>query len=210
MTVDVVVLGKHVDVSAAVRDHTVTKLQRVEKFAPDVRRVDVDYSAPHNRSQPSAQCEILVHLKKLLVKGHATSADQRSALDLAFTRVERQLRRLHARRTDRRNGHTHAHGNHADNNANGNGAAPNAAPSAANDDVIEFASDTDEAGDMPGSVRVVKAKQFEVKPMVVEEAALQMELLGHDFFLFTSAESGRAAVIYRRRDGSFGLIEATG
>jgi putative sigma-54 modulation protein len=208
MTVDVVVLGKHVDVSVAVRDHTVTKLQRVEKFAPDVRRVDVDYSAPHNRSQSSAQCEILVHLKKLLVKGHATSADQRSALDLAFTRVERQLRRLHARRTDRRNGH--AHGNHENGNADGNLAVPNAAPGAGNDDVIEFASDTDEAGDTPGSVRVVKAKQFEVKPMVVEEAALQMELLGHDFFLFTSAESGRAAVIYRRRDGSFGLIEATG
>jgi ribosomal subunit interface protein len=206
MTVDVVVLGKHVEVSTAVRDHTVTKLQRVEKFAPDVRRVDVDYSAPHNRSQPSAQCEILVHLKKLLVKGHATSADQRSALDLAFTRVERQLRRLHARRTDRRNGHAHTHGNNADASANGNGAAP----SAGDDDVIEFASDNDDAGDTPGSVRVVKAKQFEVKPMAVEEAALQMELLGHDFFLFTSAESGRAAVIYRRRDGSFGLIEATG
>jgi putative sigma-54 modulation protein len=46
--------------------------------------------------------------------------------------------------------------------------------------------------------------------MPVEEAALQMELLGHDFFLFTSSDSGRAAVIYRRRDGSFGLIEATG
>ena len=57
---------------------------------------------------------------------------------------------------------------------------------------------------------LVKTKQFSVKPMDVEEAALQMELLGHDFFLFTNAESGRASVIYRRRDGQLGLIEATG
>jgi ribosomal subunit interface protein len=210
MTVDVVVLGKHVDVSTAVRDHTMTKLQRVEKFAPDVRRVDVDYSAPHNRSQPAAQCEILVHLKKLLVKGHATSADQRSALDLAFSRVERQLRRLHERRTERRNGQGHAHApapahTHG-NNHGGNGATPSPSNIL---HVDEIASDEDEA-DTDGSVRIVKAKQFEVKPMPVEEAALQMELLGHDFFLFTSAESGRAAVIYRRRDGLFGLIEATG
>jgi putative sigma-54 modulation protein len=56
----------------------------------------------------------------------------------------------------------------------------------------------------------VKIKQFAVKPMHPEEAALQMDLLGHDFFLFRSAESGNAAVVYRRRDGGVGLIEVTG
>jgi putative sigma-54 modulation protein len=196
MTVDVVVLGRHVEVSADVRDHTIAMLQRVEKFAPDVRRVDVDYSAPHNHSHPASQCEILVHLTRLLVKGRATSGDQRSALDLAYARVERQLRRLHDRRTARRTGR----GSH---NARRNGAS--SLPS--DDSDVMIASDADEDID---SLRVVKAKQFEVKPMPVEEAALQMELLGHDFFLFTSTESGRAAVLYRRRDGLLGLIEATG
>ena len=57
---------------------------------------------------------------------------------------------------------------------------------------------------------IVKTKQFAVKPMDVEEAALQMELLDHDFFLFTSTETGRAAVLYRRRDGTLGMIEAAG
>jgi putative sigma-54 modulation protein len=199
MTVDVVVLGRHVEVAPSVRDHTVAMMQRVEKFAPDVRRVDVDYSVPHNRNHSSAQCEILVHLKKLLVKGHATGADQRSALDIAFARVERQMRRLHERRTDRRNGHGHHGPNHR---GNGTNTAEPFSP-----ELAQLASDAD---DDIESFRVVKAKQFEVKPMPVEEAALQMELLGHDFFLFTSAESGRAAVIYRRRDGLFGLIEATG
>jgi putative sigma-54 modulation protein len=58
--------------------------------------------------------------------------------------------------------------------------------------------------------RIVKTKRFTMKPMGPEEAALQMELLGHDFFLFTNAENGHAAVIYRRRDGYLGLIETIG
>ena len=57
---------------------------------------------------------------------------------------------------------------------------------------------------------IVKTKQFAVKPMNPEEAALQMELLGHDFFLFRNTESENAAVLYRRRDGALGLIEVTG
>jgi putative sigma-54 modulation protein len=198
MTVDVVVLGKHLEVPTDVRDHTVAKLQRVEKFAHDVRRVDVDYSAPHNRTRPSVECEILVHLTGHLVKGCGTSGDQRSALDLAFARVEEQLRRLHDRRTRRRTTRT---ARRDDASYNGNEE-----PLIASDADADISDDTD---DREG-IRVVKVKQFEVKPMPVEEAALQMELLGHDFFLFTSTESGRAAVIYRRRDGLFGLIEATG
>jgi putative sigma-54 modulation protein len=194
MTVDVVVLGKHVEVSNGVRDHTIAKVQRVEKFANDVRRIDVDYSAPHNRTRPVVECEILVHLTKHLVKGCGTSGDQRTALDLAFARVEEQLRRLHDRRTRRRNPRN---------------ARRDSAPLDAGDEEQLLAPDAD-AEDDGDVLRVVKAKQFEVKPMPVEEAALQMELLGHDFFLFTSAESGRASVIYRRRDGLFGLIEATG
>jgi putative sigma-54 modulation protein len=195
MTVDVVVLGRHVEVSNSVRDHTVAMLQRIEKFAPDVLRVDVDYSAPHNRSRAATtQCEILVHLTKHLVKATATSADQRTALDTAFARVQEQMRRLHDRRTSRGS------------RARRNGAAK----AAQSQEPTVLASDVEEDTDEVGSFHVVKAKQFEVKPMPVEEAALQMELLGHDFFLFTSAESGRAAVIYRRRDGLFGLIEATG
>jgi putative sigma-54 modulation protein len=203
MTVDVVVLGRHVDVPAGVRDHTVAMLQRLEKFAPDVRRVDVDYIAPHNGTRGrgnESQCEILVHLTKHLVKGTAAAPDQRTALDRAFARVEEQMRRLHERRTSRRNGRSHR--------ARRNGAAAVEALTDNGTGADALIAPDDEAPDEV--FRVVRAKQFEVKPMAVEEAALQMELLDHDFFLFTSAESGRAAVIYRRRDGSFGLIEATG
>src|ERR671924_623911 len=60
---------------------------------------------------------------------------------------------------------------------------------------------------LPGGPRIVKTKQFAVKPMSAEEAALQLELVGHDFFVFRSDDSGDVNVIYRRRDGDYGLIE---
>jgi putative sigma-54 modulation protein len=72
----------------------------------------------------------------------------------------------------------------------------------------EFGIDDDEDAD--ADARIVKTKRFAAKPMAPEEAALQMVLLGHDFFLFTNTETGHAAVLYRRRDGHFGLIEASG
>jgi putative sigma-54 modulation protein len=184
---DVVVFGKHAEVSPDLRTYTLEKVQRIERFANDVRRVEVDFDVlATRRADDSHTCEILVHLNKHLVKGQGSSSEHRVALDLALDKVERQMRRLHERRVDRRNG-TRA--------ARGDGAAA-AAPEPDGDEV--------DAGP------VVKTKRIEVKPMDVEEAALQMELLGHDFFLFTVAETGRAAVLYRRRDGNLGLIEAAG
>ena len=200
MTVDVVVLGKHVEVPGSIREHTVAKLQRVEKFGLDVRRIDVDYSEPHNRSRSQMHCEILVHLKKHLVKGCATSSDQWKALDAAFTRVEEQLRRLHERRTSRRSGGARRNNSGSINGNNGTGNAVLAG------DLI--ASDVDDDPEAFEVRRVVKAKQFEVKPMPVEEAALQMELLGHDFYFFSNAETGQAGVVYRRDQGDVGLIDA--
>jgi putative sigma-54 modulation protein len=96
------------------------------------------------------------------------------------------MRRLHERRVRRRNG-TRARATRAE--------------GVVIDDGDQHAS---------GSPEIVKTKEFEVKPMDPEEAALQMELLGHDFFVFRSTENGRAAVLYRRRDGLLGLIEVTG
>lgn len=184
MTADVVVFGKHVDVSADLRTHTVEKLRRLDKFAGDVRRIDVDFSEhATRRAADSHRCEILVHVNRHLVKGQAAAVDHRSALDLALDKVEQQLRRLHDRRTRKapRKGRASANGS----------AAP------------------EEEGEDHGPA-IVKAKHFEVKPMAPDEAALQMELLGHDFYVFTSTETGRAAVLYRRRDGNLGLIETLG
>jgi len=191
VTVDIVVVGKHSEVDANLRALTMEKVERVHKFANDVRRIDVDYEHhPTRRTEDSHTCEILVHVNHHLVKGTAAATEYPIALDRTLDKVEQQMRRLHERRVGRRNS-----------------ARSRAARAAAG--AVPDAAAADAAGDDEPAL-VVKTKQFTVKPMDVEEAALQMELLGHDFFLFSDADSGRAAVIYRRRDGQLGLIEATG
>jgi putative sigma-54 modulation protein len=192
---DVVVVGKHTEVDAALRAHTVDKAQRVTKFANDVRRVDVDYEQhPTRRAEDSHSCEILVHVNHHLVKGTAAATEHVIALERALDKVEEQMRRLHGRRVGRRNG------------TRARNARDALAP--AGSAVLEVDDDDAEVG--AESRIVVKSKQFDVKPMSIDEAALQMELLGHDFFLFTIADSDRAAVVYRRKDGLLGLIEAGG
>ena len=198
---DVVVVGKHTEIDASLRALTVEKVERVTKFAKDVRRVDVDYEQlPTRRAEDSHACEILVHVRQHLVKGTAAATEHVIALDRALDKVEEQMRRLHERRVGRKNGAR----------ARGARAAVAAVETATIIEAGDAGSDGDGRGTGSGARVVVKSKQFDVKPMGVEEAALQMDLLGHDFFLFTLADSGRAAVIYRRRDGQLGLIEASG
>jgi putative sigma-54 modulation protein len=187
---DVVVFGKHAEVDPELRALTQEKLQRITKYANDVRRIDVDYAEHKTRkAEDSHTCEILVHVNHHLVKGTAAAIEHELALDKALDKVEHQMRKLHERRVDRRNG-TRARA--AAHNGSDGGAPA-------------FEADEDEA-ESP----IVKTKQFAVKPMHVEEAALQMELLSHDFFLFRNSESGNAAVLYKRKDGALGLIEVTG
>ena len=198
---DVVIVGKHVEVDPPLKAVTVEKLERIEKFAHDVRRVDVDYGIHQTRrAGDSCTCEILVHLKQHLVKGTASAVEHVMALDLALDKVEHQMRRLHERRVRRGN---RSRGSEVRVDGGNNGSAPT-------DDVDEFPelNDSDDTGD--SGPTIVKTKQFSVKPMNPEEAALQMELLGHDFFLFRNTESDAAAVLYRRRDGALGLIEVAG
>ena len=198
---DVVVFGKHVEVDAALRAVTLEKMDRITKFASDVRRVDVDYGLHQTRrAGDSCTCEILVHLKNHLVKATASAVEHVMALDLALEKVEHQMRRLHERRIQRGR---RARPNRArvDGSTNGLGAVDELTDADLDDGV--------DGSDGVGPI-IVKTKQFAVKPMRAEEAALQMELLGHDFFLFRNVESNNAAALYRRRDGALGLIEVTG
>jgi ribosome hibernation promoting factor len=200
--VDVVVFGKHVEVDPALRAVTLEKLERIGKYAATVRRIDVDYGVHQTRrAGDSCTCEILVHLKHHLVKGTAAAVEHAMALDLALDKVDHQMRRLHERRVRRGNRSRGV-------DARGDGTEEESDDSEGLDafDALD-ALDGSERHDGPV---IVKTKQFAVKPMHPEEAALQMELLGHDFFLFRNSESESAAVLYRRRDGALGLIEVTG
>jgi putative sigma-54 modulation protein len=191
---DIVVRGKNVDVSPRLRKLAREKLNKISRFTHDVARVEVDFSELRNRRVADNQvCEVLVHLKRNFVKAHAAAAEPAAALDLVLDKVEHQVARIKEKRV------TRSHAGRRHRGASSFGVEP----------LLETVSDGDEEESRLAD-RIVKTKRFTMKPMGPEEAALQMEMLGHDFFLFTNAENGHAAVIYRRRDGNLGLIETTG
>jgi putative sigma-54 modulation protein len=195
---DIVVRGKNVDVPPRLHKLAREKVRKISRFTHDAGRVEVEFSELRNRRVSDNQvCEVIVHLKRNFVKAHAAASEPAAALDLVLHKVEHQLARIKEKRVTR----THA---------------PRRSRAASGDaDVLSVPDATidvdDDDDDDDGIVnRIVKTKRLTMKPMGPEEAALQMELLGHDFFLFTNAENGHAAVLYRRRDGNLGLIETTG
>ena len=190
---DIVVRGKNRPVSSRLDEVAREKVSRIAKFTHDAGRVEVDFAEQqHRRVAESQLCEITVHLKKHFVKAHACAPEPEAALDLAVDKIGHQVSRIKDKRVTRSRRRTGGNGN---GHANGNGAA-----------LVEDEDAEDDASD----ARIVKTKRFTAKPMDPGEAALQLQLLGHDFYLFTNSETGRAAVLYRRDDGDLGLIETTG
>ena len=196
---DIVVRGKNVDVPPRLRKHAREKVRKIARFTHDAGRVEVEFSELRNRRVSDNQvCEVIVHLKRNFVKAHAAASDPAAALNLVVDKVEHQVARIKEKRVTR----THAPHRPA---TSGRHTIVLSAPNGNLED------DDDDDDDDAGIVnRIVKTKRLTMKPMGPEEAALQMDLLGHDFFLFTNAENGHAAVLYRRRDGNLGLIETTG
>ena len=189
---DIVVRGKNRPVSSRLDAVAREKVARIAKFTHDAGRVEVDFAEQQHKRVAEAQlCEITVHLKKHYVKAHACAPEPEAALDLAVDKIGHQVSRIKDKRVTRSRRRNGANGN-----GNGNGA------------LVEL--DDDEQDDDDSDARIVKTKRFTAKPMDPGEAALQLQLLGHDFYLFTNSETGRAAVLYRRHDGDLGLIETSG
>jgi ribosome hibernation promoting factor len=180
---DITVSSRHVEVSAALRDAAIEKVGRLERYLEDMDRAEVHFSAEHNpRIEEREICEVTITGPGHVVRAKVTAADQFAAIDAAVAKLEHQLHKLKTRLVARQQGKLHT--------------SAKATP--------RGGVDGDEPG---GEPRLVKSKRFAVKPMTVDEAILQMELLGHAFFFFENAASGDAAVVYWRTDGDIGLIE---
>lgn len=181
----IIVRGKNMKVTRSLRVTSEDKVAKLERFTHDITRYEVDFSEVRNPTEPDNHlCEITLHLKRHFVKAHAAAPEPLTALDLTIAKAEHQLSRIKDKRITRRRLMHH----------------PMPPPI---DDAPEDLADAPEE-----QAEIVKTKQFQTKPMRPTEAGLQMDLLGHTFYLFTNIETGLAAVIYRRRDGHLGLIEA--
>jgi putative sigma-54 modulation protein len=181
--VEVRVHGKRMSVGEDLRVLAEEKVARSARVFEDVGPVDVEFTDEQNPRQAAERCRVEITSKAAgqLLRVEAAGFDHRSALDLAVDKLERQLARLKGRLVER-------HRRSADKRLNGTFTG-----------VEETGGTTD--------LRIERVKRFVVKPMTPQEATLEMELLGHSFYLFLNAETDRYSVLYRRRGGSLGLIE---
>ncbi|HVF05935.1 MAG TPA: ribosome-associated translation inhibitor RaiA [Frankiaceae bacterium] len=196
---DIVVKGRGTEVSEKFRQHAVEKLAKVERLDHRIFRLEVELCAEHNPRMSSVKdrVEVTCLSKGPIIRAEAASADPYAALDIALGKLESRLRRA----ADKRRVH---HGLRTPESIHSPAAHANGAPPP----VAEEEPDTDAgtAEEREAGGVVVREKVFEGTPMTLDEALFQMELVGHDFFLFPDAETGLPSVVYRRKGYDYGVI----
>lgn len=196
---EIVVAGRHTEVSPRFRAHLDSKLTKVEQLAPRAQRIDVLVSHEPNprQSDSSERVELTVVDKGPVIRAEACADDAYAALDLAMAKLLERLRRTRDRRKDHR-GALPATATEAP-----APVAPEAEPPRAPRTVAEGAVEIP-LGDSPV---VIREKVHHAAPMTVDDALYEMELVGHDFYLFVDAETAQPAVAYRRHGWSYGVIK---
>ena len=171
--------GENVEVTDAIRDYVVKRISKLQKFFED----SVEATAHVNLkvySNRTYKVEVTIPLPYLTLRAEETSNDMYGSVDLVTDKLERQIRKYKTKvnRKSREKGYKN----------------------------LEFVPSDEESND--DELKIVRTKQVSLKPMDPEEAVLQMDMLGHDFFVFQDAETNGTSIVYRRRDGRYGLIEA--
>ena len=219
---EIVVTGRHVEVKDRFRRHLQDKLAKVPQLAPRIQRLDVVISHEPNRRQSPVceRVEITVVGKGPVVRAEAAAEDPYVALDRAYAKLLERLRRAHDRKVVHRGRHAPESVAQATARAAGlDGAALDGAAlsSAALDGLAEddLAQDgaaqngvadgtsADEADNSPVHFR---RKVHRAVPMTLDQALYEMELVGHDFFLFVDADTTSPSVVYRRRGWEYGVL----
>ena len=202
---DIVVVGRNTEVTERFRNHLDEKLAKVEQLAPQTQRIDVEVTHERNprMADRSERIELTVRGRGPVVRAEASSSDRYSALDLAFARLTERLRRARDRQKDRRQNGPSAHQFAPD-------AAPAAAPEKKREPERPVAPTSrgeaveSQVGDSPV---IVRQKLHEARPMSVDQALYEMELVGHPFFLFIDSETSQPCVVYHRHGWSYGVFE---
>ena len=177
---EVTVKGRNISVTESLERYAFEKVERLRKFFDDERSVSrAEVELIHERNPSISEPEVAeatLFINATVLKAREASEDMYASIDRMSDKLERQVRRYRGRQIDRWHGQL-------------KGRSPEPEPVVAGqDEEVE--------------AKIVRTKQFQMKPMSAEEAVLQMELLDHDFFVFTSADTGDINVVYRRRNGN--------
>ena len=176
--------GENIEVTPAIREYVETKVEKVERYFSE----GVDANAHVNLkvyNDKQTKVEVTIPMKNVTLRAEERHDDMYAAVDLIVDKLERQIRKYKTK-VNRKFREREGAGLHFAN------VSLNEA---------EAESTTEE------EYQVVRTKQFDLKPMDQEEAILQMNMLGHDFYIYTDAESDGTNIVYKRRDGKYGLIE---
>lgn len=197
---EIVVIGRHTEVPDRFRRHVEDKLSKITQFAPQAQRVDVELTHERNprQSDASERVELTVRGKGPVVRAEAAADDAFAALDLANTKLLERLRRSRDRRKDHRRIEAPAAGAVEAETEPVVEEPPIEPRIPAPGEVVEQAW-----GDSPV---VIREKVHRAQPMSIDDALYEMEMVGHDFFLFIDAETALPSVAYRRRGWSYGVI----
>lgn len=179
------VTGRRMPVTDSIRAYAEEKVSKAARIHDrDEMVIDVVLHVEKNPANKNRDvAEVTAHMKGMVVRAEEAAPDMYAAIDLVSEKLERQMRKYKTRLVQRRNGKT----------------AVKTAPGV--EEIAAPPTVEQEEG------RIVRKKLIDAKPMTEEEAILQLELLGHDFFVFTHADEGTLNVVYRRQNGDYGLIQ---
>ncbi|BBP10642.1 ribosome hibernation-promoting factor, HPF/YfiA family [Streptococcus mitis] len=171
--------GENLEVTEAIRNYVVSKLEKIEKYFQAEQELDARVNLKVYREK-TAKVEVTIPLGSITLRAEDVSQDMYGSIDLVTDKIERQIRK-NKTKIERKN----------------------------KNKVATSKLFTDALVEDPNVAqsRVVRSKQIDLKPMDLEEAILQMDLLGHDFFIYVDVEDQTTNVIYRREDGEIGLLE---
>ncbi|MFQ6057610.1 MAG: ribosome hibernation-promoting factor, HPF/YfiA family [Anaerolineae bacterium] len=175
---ELIIKGRNIEISDYLRQYVHKKIGKLDRYLPDITEARVELATENTRSAGEMQvAQVTVRVNGTILRGEERSPDMFASIDAVLDKMYRQIARYKGKRQDRWRGRG------------------------------ERLPIPSEELEEEAEREIVRRKRFRMFPMTEEEAIEQMELLGHDFFVFYNANSGEVNVLYRRKDGDYGLIE---
>jgi len=177
--------GKNVEVTDRLKSYVDKKVGKLDHYLPGITEAWVELRVEDTKAAQDRQvCQVTLRTDRTILRAEERSDDIFAAIDAVLTKVYRQIDRYKGKRKNRWR---------------------STAVAAGSDVAV---ADIEEEAELEGeSASIVRVKRFPVRPVNPEEAVEQMELLGHDFYVFYNAEAGQINVLYRRKDGNYGLLQ---
>ncbi|APH03592.1 ribosome hibernation-promoting factor, HPF/YfiA family [Bacillus weihaiensis] len=179
------VRGENIEITPALREYAEKKIGKLERYFEESVDANVNINLKYYNDQES-KIEVTIPMTDLVLRAEEHNKDMYAAIDLVVNKLERQIRK-HKTKVNRK--------------LREQGGAPKFMFSNFQSEEVAVPDLEDE------DEEVVRTKRFNLKPMDSEEAILQMDMLGHNFFVYTDSKTNRTNVVYKRKDGKYGLIE---